>query len=101
MRIEVQKLTVPCPVNGNLAKVEVRCEVLDREAQTGQERRALKEIVTCTFSLRDSNAIQRARRRSADTSSTDVSGDGCRGCDRSSGFDLRCGNGCLRSCLAD
>ncbi len=49
MRIEVQILTVPCPVNGNLAKVEVRCEVLDREAQAGQERRVLKEIVTCTF----------------------------------------------------
>jgi hypothetical protein len=49
MRTEVQKVTVPCPVNGNLAKVEVRCEVLDREAPAGQERRILKEILKCTF----------------------------------------------------
>lgn len=49
MRTEVQKLTVPCPVNGNLAKVEVRCEVLDHEAKAGQERRVLKEILHCTF----------------------------------------------------
>ena len=49
MRIEVQKLTVPCPVNGSLAKVEVRCEVRDQEAEAGQERRVLKEIVACTF----------------------------------------------------
>jgi hypothetical protein len=49
MRSEVQKLSVPCPVNGNLAKVEVRCEVLDREIRAGQEWRILKEIVACTF----------------------------------------------------
>jgi hypothetical protein len=49
MRTEVQKVTVPCPVNGNLAKVEVRCEVLDREAPAGQERRVLKEILECTL----------------------------------------------------
>jgi hypothetical protein len=49
MRTEVQKLTVPCPVNGNLAKVEVRCEVLDHEIWAGQERRILKEIVAFTF----------------------------------------------------
>ena len=49
MRTEVQKLTVPCLVNGRLAKVEVRCEVLDLEAPVGQERRVLKEILTCTF----------------------------------------------------
>jgi hypothetical protein len=45
MRTEVQNVTVLCPVNGNLAKVEVRCEVLDREAPAGQERRVLKEIL--------------------------------------------------------
>ncbi|HSB81412.1 MAG TPA: hypothetical protein VLM91_21745, partial [Candidatus Methylomirabilis sp.] len=49
MRGEVQKLTVPCPVNGRLAKVEVRCEVLDHEVKAGQERRILHEIVACTF----------------------------------------------------
>ena len=51
MRTEVQKLTVPCPVNGRLAKVEVRCEVQEHEVKAGQERRTLKEIVACTFSL--------------------------------------------------
>jgi hypothetical protein len=49
MREEVQKLTLPCPVNGRLAKVEVRCEILDHPAEASQERRILKEIVTCTF----------------------------------------------------
>ncbi len=49
MRTEVQKLTVPCPVNGRLAKVEVRCEVLDHEVEASKERRILKEIVSCTF----------------------------------------------------
>jgi hypothetical protein len=49
MRTEIQKITLPCPVNGDLAKVEVRCEVLDHEAQAGQERRVLKEILNCTF----------------------------------------------------
>ena len=49
MRTEVQKLTVACPVNGRLAKVEVRCEVLDQAAEAGQERRILREIVACTF----------------------------------------------------
>ena len=49
MRTEVQKLTVPCPVNGNLAKVEVRCEVQEEKVEAGQERRILKKIVSCTF----------------------------------------------------
>jgi hypothetical protein len=49
MREEVQKLNVTCPVNGGLAKVEVRCQVLDHEVEAGQERRVLKEIVACTF----------------------------------------------------
>lgn len=49
MRTDVQKLTLPCPVNGNLAKVEVRCEVRDHGVEAGKERRILKEILTCTF----------------------------------------------------
>jgi hypothetical protein len=49
MRTELQKLTVQCPVNGRLAKVEVRCKLLDREPGPGRERRILQEIVSCTF----------------------------------------------------
>ena len=49
MRTEVQKLTIPCPVKGGLAKVEVRCEVMEQAEKAGQERRTLKEIVACTF----------------------------------------------------
>jgi hypothetical protein len=49
MREEVQKLNVTCPVNGRLAKVEVRCAVQEHKVEPGEERRILKEVVACTF----------------------------------------------------
>ncbi len=49
MRTETQKLTVPCPVDRRLAKVQVRCDVLDPTSAIRPERRILREIVACTF----------------------------------------------------
>lgn len=49
MRTESQKLTVKCPVKHQLAKVEVRCKVLNGGSEGRQERRILEKIVSCTF----------------------------------------------------
>ncbi len=49
MRTELQKLTLECPVNHQLAKVEVRCKVLNGGSGGGQERRILEKILSCTF----------------------------------------------------
>ncbi len=49
MRTEVQRLTVPCPVDNRLAKVEVRCQVQECPGRQSQEQRVLTKIVGCTF----------------------------------------------------
>lgn len=49
MRAELQKLTLECPVKHELAKVEVRCKVLDNGSGKNRERRILEKIVSCTF----------------------------------------------------
>jgi hypothetical protein len=49
MRTEVQKLTLECPVKHQLAKVEVRCKLLDNGSEKGRGRRILEKILACTF----------------------------------------------------
>jgi len=49
MRTELQKLTLECPVKHQLAKVEVRCKVLDNGSEAHRGRRILDKILTCTF----------------------------------------------------
>ncbi|MGE5848549.1 MAG: hypothetical protein ACM362_00295 [Candidatus Methylomirabilota bacterium] len=49
MRTEFQKLTVECPAKHQLAKVVVRCKLLNNGAEKSQGRRILEKIVSCTF----------------------------------------------------
>jgi hypothetical protein len=49
MRTELQKLTLQCPVNHQLARVEVRCKVLNGGSERREERRILEKIVSCSF----------------------------------------------------
>lgn len=49
MRTELQKLTLECPVKHQLAKVEVRCKVLDNGSKDHRGGRILEKIVSCTF----------------------------------------------------
>lgn len=46
-RTEVQQVTVECPVNRHLAKVEVRCRVQSYEPGSSQEWRILPAILSC------------------------------------------------------
>ena len=49
MQTEIQKLTLECPVKHQLAKVEVRCRVLDNGSEKSRGVRILEKIVSCTF----------------------------------------------------